>query len=89
MRKLAIRSLWLSIMQKPYSCKMRSFSALIFYMEKQCHSNLLQHYTSEIPLHRHSEGFFGFNMQLGLFLLQSLLPIMVDFCAEPRYCPFY
>lgn len=31
MRKLAIRSLWLSMIQKPYSCKRRSFSSFIFY----------------------------------------------------------
>lgn len=34
MRKLAIRSLWLSMMQKPYSCRRRSFSAFIFYNKK-------------------------------------------------------
>lgn len=30
-RKLAMRSLWLSITQKPYSCRRRSFSSLIFF----------------------------------------------------------
>ncbi len=29
-RKLAMRSLWLSMIQKPYSSRMRSFSSLIF-----------------------------------------------------------
>lgn len=33
MRKLAIRSLWLSMIQKPYSCKRRSFASFIFYEE--------------------------------------------------------
>lgn len=31
MRKLAMRSLWLSMMQKPNCCKVRSFSSLIFW----------------------------------------------------------
>jgi len=33
-RKLAMRSLWLSMIQKPYSCRRRSFSSLIFLKEK-------------------------------------------------------
>lgn len=34
-RKLAMRSLWLSITQKPYSCRRRSFSSLIFLRWKK------------------------------------------------------
>ena len=41
MRKLAIRSLWLSMMQKPYSWRRRSFSNFNFYKgRKTKHQNL-------------------------------------------------